>query len=430
MKDSLLFLLVALSGATVLFLSPLSAQEKKPAGTVVSISGKTIIAEIRDVSISGGDEVEIYRRKKIIDPISGKVRGESDIKIAGGVIVDFGLGKATLRIETSENEIEIGDTVVLTGREKRIIRPTGPRHAEIQEIRGDNTIVTNFGDADEISEGDVFLIQRTEPVYDPDTKEIKGTNTVNVGRYTVESIGNNQSVARAIEQNMEPRTTDIVYKESEYLDYLAATHSDSARIAELRGEVDTLKMRVNGLQASLDSLRRSHENHLDDFETLKADIETVLPRLVSGDIGKVRLMRKNDEPGRIHGRAVPDELMAEYRKALSLCLDNKLKRAVTAFDDIIRRWPDSMLTENCRYWIAQSYYGLKLYPQAAQGFSMVVEDTRFDHKDDDASIMLGITYYRMNQYDKARKEFKRFISAYPDSEYVQKVRYWVGLLPS
>jgi len=430
MRDSLLFRLVFMSIPIVFFLSPLSAQERKPAGTVVSISGKTVIAETGDVSIGGGDEVEIYRKQKIIDPISGKVRGVRDVLVAKGVIVDFGLGKATLRIETAENEVEIGDTVMLTGREKRIIRPTGPRYAKIQEIRDDETIVTNFGDNDEISEGDIFLIQRTEPIYDPETKEITGTNTVNVGRYTVESIGNNQSVARVLEQNMEPRTTDIVYKESEYLDYLVAMQSDSARISQLRGEVDALKMRVSGLQASLDSLRLSHENHLDDFETLKTDIEMVVSRLISGDLGEVRLMRKNDEPMRARSRAIPDALMAEYRKALALCLDNKLERAVTAFDDIIRRWPDSMLTENCRYWIAQSYYGLKMYPQAAQGFSMVMEDTRFDHKDDDASIMLGITYYRMNQPDKAREEFNRFISAYPDSEYISKVRYWVGLLPS
>ncbi len=412
-----------------LYASAVTAQTRRTLGTVQSISGKTVIADIGDVQVSVGDEVEVTRRQNIVDPVTEKVRGEREIVVASGVVVDISLGSVNIRINNGgESDIEIGDIVVLTGRGKKISRPSGPRYAEIQEIRDDDTIVTNFGSSDEISEGDVFLIQRTEPVYDPDTKEITGTNTVNVGRYTVETIGEGESVARVLEQNMQPLSTDIVYKENEYLEYLASMNDTSPE--RIRSELDSLKTRVRILENEVNELRTAHAAHIDDFEMLKSDIENMVDQLVTGGIGEIRLLRKNNEPAHAAGKTASPELLDAYGKALSLCLEREFEKAIPEFEDVIRLWPGSKYTENCRYWIAQSYYGLGLYPQASQGFSMVLDDTRFDHKDDDASIMLGITYYRMKEYDKARAEFERFISAYPESEYRSRVRYWAGLLPS
>ena len=68
------------------------------------------------------------------------------------------------------------------------------------------------------------------------------------------------------------------------------------------------------------------------------------------------------------------------------------------------------------------------YEAAAKGFSSVIEDTRFVHKDDDASIMLGITYYLTGDTSNALTEFQKFIINYPDSEYRDKVNYWIQRL--
>ncbi len=398
-----------------------SAQE----GRVLSISGKTIVAGFENVTASVGDEVEILHVQSIVDPVTQKVRGERTIPIAKGVIIDIGLGKVNVRVEATEGrQIEVDDIVRLTGRGKKIIRPEGPRFGEIQEIT-DETIVTNLGSADEISPGDIFLIQRNEPVFDPDTKELVGTNSVNVGRYSVNTVGDGTSVAKVIEQNLIPQKTDIVYKESEYLEYIAMMQSDSARIARIEEEVADLKRQLRDARSKLDNLEASHTAHLNDYETLKRDIETVVTRLMSGDIKDVRLRIKNDEPA---AAVQSKDLLASYERALKDCLDHKLETAIRQFNDIISRYPESKLTENCRYWIAQSYFSLKAYPQAAEGFQAVINDTRFTHKDDDASIMLGITYLRMNRPDDARAQFEEFIKLYPASEYRSKVNYWLGML--
>jgi len=403
------------------------AAGKKTVGRVLNISGKTIIAGLDEVSCKVGDEVEIIRREKIVDPLTGKVRGERPVSIAQGIIVDLGLGKANIRVEPSEGKaVKVDDIVVLTGREKKIIRPEGPKAGEIQEITED-TIVTDLGAEDDISPGDVFLIQRQEPIIDPETNEITGFNSVNVGRYTVDEVSENRSVARVLEQNLVPQKTDIVYKESEYLKYLASMKSDSLKIASLEKEVNRLKKQLRAVRAKLDSLAEAHSVHLNEYEMLKHDIEAFLTQAMRGDISGSRIRIKNDEPITA-GEA--GDLFTAYKKALDDCLDHKLESAIREFNAIIAAYPESKLTENCRYWIAQSYFAMKAYPQAADGFLAVINDTRFNHKDDDAAIMLGITYLRMNRIEDARAQFQRFIEEYPDSEYIDKVSYWMSRLPS
>ena len=355
------------------------------------------------------------------------MRGGVPIPIAKGVIVDFGLGKASLRVDLyGDAQVEVDDIVILTGKEKTIKRPEGPRFGEIQEI-SDETIVTSLGTSDDISPGDIFLIQRNEPVIDPDTKEIIGTNSINVGRYSVDTVRDESSVARVIEQNLAPLKTDIVYKESEYLDYLAMLQSDSLKISRLERDVSVLREQLNAVNVRLNNMERSQSDHLNEYETLKKDIESVLTKLMSGDLGEVRLNVRDNEP---FNPPASGQLLAVYEQALRDCLDNKFESSVRQFNVIISQYPDSPLTENCRYWIAQSYFSMKAYPQAIEGFLSVIRDARFDHKDDDASIMLGITFFRMNRTEEARTEFERFISAYPDSEYRNKVNYWISRLPS
>ena len=404
----------------------INAQENKHVGRVLNISEETVVASFDNVTISAGEEVEIERDHEIVDPVSGKVRGSRVIPIAKGIIVDFGLGKASIKIteELSKEHVRIGDTVFLTGMEKQMIRPEALTYGEIQSIT-ENEIVTSLGLGDNISKGDIFLIQRTEPVYDPKTNEITGAQESEIGRVRVKSVSRESSVTEVIEKKSDLLLTDRVVKESDYLLYLAAQHSDSVRISQLEQEVEALKLQVGSLKTALDSLGYEHNRYVNDFTTLKQDIETVLTRLMSGDIQGARINIKNDEPVT---RQAAGTLFDMYKQALDDCLDHKYERAIPEFQTIISHFPDSRLTENCHYWIAQSYFNMKDYPRALDSFKTVIEDRRFTHKDDDAAIMMGITYYHMNRRDEALAEFREFIQNYPDSEYKSKVNFWIEKL--
>lgn len=403
------------------------AQEEETYGKILSIDDQSVTAVFEDVRVSVGEEIEFVRLREIIDPVTSKVRGRIPRTVATGVVRDLGMEKVRISLIEFDpsNPLRISDKVHATGRGKKIIRQK--KIAVIQELTDESTMVIDLGTEDEISEGDEFLIQRVENVYDPQTNEVTETREVEVGRGRVSSVEAETSVGSVVTLNpgMELLQSDMVVFDPALLQPLTTTIADAGELDELRNEVTDLREEVSRLKATLDSLGIEHDIHRNEFIMFRREMEQVASQLLRGDIAGTSIVIKNDEPIRQSGN---ESMFAEYRRALDTCLSGKHEESIPLFKNIISQYPGSKLTENCRYWIAQSYYGMKNYETALEGFRTVLGDARLTHKDDDASIMAGITLYRLGRPQDALQEFRSFLKRYPDSEYAGKVRYWINRL--
>lgn len=403
-------------------LTPVIAQDNELYGSILSITEKSVNVHFENRIVGVGEMIDFWRFTKIIDPITGDVRGETKGLVAKGVVDDIGIGKVkvTLTELISDQIIQMSDKALPTGRGKRIIRTQ--KFGEIQELLDDGNIVIDLGISDDISEGDEFLIQRVEKTFDPETKKLTITNQIDIGRGKVESVDQNTSVGTLVEliPGMELLETDnVVFSMTSEVDEVPAIH-DSAAIDSLKTEINELKREVGLLRTAVDSLGNEHL-------LFKSEIETVLSKLMSGDISGTKIIMKNEEP---FSRSSSASLFDDYKQALKLCLDHKFKSALSRFQAILKQYPNSKLTENCRYWIAQSQFTMGNYTTAAEGFKTVVGDRRFKQKDDDASIMLGITYFKLGNVQEALTEFENFIQRYPKSEYIHIVNRWKTMLSS
>ena len=404
----------------------LNAQEDINTGKILSMSGNTVVVHFENMSLGLGDEVVFKRIKEIIDPVDNRVKGRTENEIATGIVEDIGLGKVYVNVITKTADISLTDKVVYTGREKKITRTTKVV-GKIQELISENEIEIDVGTDEEINEGDFFLINRTENVYDPETNEITETKQIEVGRGRVSSVTESSSRAELIEltpgMELNLETDNIVFEP--VLQTEGSLLVAPSEINDLHLEIEDLKQEVQLLRATVDSLGVEHQLHRGEFDTLKNEIERVFSSLMKSDMVGSKILLKNDEP------ITPDisqKLWHSYKQALDDCLDHKFEDAISEFQLIMEQYPSSKLTENCRYWIAQSYFNMQNYQNALDGFSAVIEDTRFNHKDDDASIMLGITFYKMGNTTEALVEFQKFIVNYPESEYKDKVNYWIQRL--
>ena len=104
------------------------------------------------------------------------------------------------------------------------------------------------------------------------------------------------------------------------------------------------------MRTTVDSLGIEHKIHRNEFDTLKNEIERVFSNLMKSDMVGSKILIKNDEP------ITPDssqDLWRLYKQALDNCLDFKFEDAISEFQLIMKHYPNSKLTENCRYWIAQ-----------------------------------------------------------------------------
>lgn len=404
----------------------LYAQDTSQYGKILNISGKKVTVQFEQQEIKAGDEVEFWRFRTIVDPISGLERGSTKVPVARGIVEEIGVGKTSISITEliGSMRLDKGDRALLTGSKKKITYKTG----KIQEISADKKEMTiDLGSQDTISEGDEFLIQRTENIYDPKTNKVTGSNQVDVGKGKVQEVKSKSSTARVtqVQPGMEVLKTDSVVFSNAPKNVAPSAPlvtTSPSESPESRAEIERLRDELGMLKATVDSLGRELLQHNQDFLAVKAEIERIVPRLMIGDIQDTKIVIKNAEPITLRNSGV---LFTTYRKALNDCLAHRLARAKEEFQTVMDRQPDSRLVENCRYWIAQCDYSDGNYSAALTGFQSVLDDARFSHKDDDAAIMLGISYFQLGRLKEALEVLHKFVTAYPASEYRQKVERWI-----
>ncbi|MFC1650242.1 tol-pal system YbgF family protein [Candidatus Latescibacterota bacterium] len=384
-----------------------------------------------DEDINQGDLFLIQRTEYTYDPDTNEIVDTQVVEVGRGRISTVGgtssLGEIIFN-PGYELDLETDDIVINTAeKEPLILKPRDEVIGKIQELVSDTRIDIDVGEEEEVNEGDLFLIQRTENTYDPDTKEIIESKQVEVGRGSVSLLSGHSSRGElelnpGMEINLE--TDNIVFEAITDIPYDDAF--DDPEIAQgVRREINNLKRELLQLKTTVDSLGIEHSEHRNEFDTFKNEIETMFSSLMSGDMVGTKILIKNDEP---FTPSISENLANSYKRALDNCLSHRSDKAIAEFENIISNYPNSKLIENCRYWIAQSHYSMRDYDSAIQGFRAVIEDTRFDHKNDDASIMLGISYYLAGNKTEALVEFQKFFINYPDSEYREKVNYWIQRL--
>jgi tol-pal system protein YbgF len=122
----------------------------------------------------------------------------------------------------------------------------------------------------------------------------------------------------------------------------------------------------------------------------------------------------------VKGKAVPSKEEAtpaprttpEYDAAFAIFKKKDFKNAIQEFESLLNGRVEADLADNCHYWIGESYYATKKYPDAIKQFNQVLEDENSD-KRADAQLMVGNAYFAMGDKDAARKALNKVIESYP-----------------
>lgn len=82
---------------------------------------------------------------------------------------------------------------------------------------------------------------------------------------------------------------------------------------------------------------------------------------------------------------------AVYEAAFALVKDGSYGQAEAGLKDFINRFPDHTLTPNARYWLGETYYVRKDYPQAARVFAEAYQQAPKGPKGPDNLLKLGLS---------------------------------------
>jgi tol-pal system protein YbgF len=115
--------------------------------------------------------------------------------------------------------------------------------------------------------------------------------------------------------------------------------------------------------------------------------------------------------------AVPTERSGdagnEYRLAVELVKAGRHDDAVSALRAFIARFPQHDFADNAQYWLGESYYAAKDYPNALLEFRAVIETYPRGNKVPDALLKVGYCYLALRQNDKARAVLEQVVNLYP-----------------
>jgi tol-pal system protein YbgF len=106
----------------------------------------------------------------------------------------------------------------------------------------------------------------------------------------------------------------------------------------------------------------------------------------------------------------------DYRLAVELVKAGRHDDAVAALRGFITRYAQHDFADNAQYWLGESYYAAKDYPNALKEFRAVIETYPRGNKVPDALLKVGYCYLALHQNDKARAVLKQVVNLYPMSE--------------
>ncbi len=119
--------------------------------------------------------------------------------------------------------------------------------------------------------------------------------------------------------------------------------------------------------------------------------------------------------------ATGSESNAGYEAALALFKGKNYKGAIEQFQAILSNGTAGNLSDNCQYWIGESYYGMGKYGDALAAFKEVVAQKR-SSKVPYALFMVGNCEALLGNKDAAREAYTRVSSQYPTTPLAGKAQ--------
>lgn len=108
--------------------------------------------------------------------------------------------------------------------------------------------------------------------------------------------------------------------------------------------------------------------------------------------------------------------LEQYKAAYALYGDGRLEDAREAFNQFVIDNPRHAYADNARYWVGECWYDRREYEKARVEFMRVVTEYPDGNKVPDAMVKVGLSDQNLGRMADARRMYDAVILTYPDSE--------------
>lgn len=124
------------------------------------------------------------------------------------------------------------------------------------------------------------------------------------------------------------------------------------------------------------------------------------------------------KPEMVQPDAAPSDAKA-YREAFGLVRERNYPKAIEAFTNFIKDYPQSARLANAHYWLGEIYLAEQKPELARESFVQVITNFADHRKAPDAAYKLGIVYDQLGDKAKSVEYLDMVINKYPDSSAVR-----------
>ncbi len=199
------------------------------------------------------------------------------------------------------------------------------------------------------------------------------------------------------------------------LDLQTQIETKNAELRKLRGQIEEL---VHGLQ---EAGKRQKDFYVDldtrvrHFETLAA----TAPPPVAPVTYVTPQPDKADDAATADGPAVENRA---YEAAYNFFKAGSPQKAITAFQDFLKKFPDSVHVPNVHFQMGSTYFSLKDFKNALASYDLL--PSKYPYSSKTAEAMLGVADCQLELKNRvaARNTLKQIVAKYPGSEMADKAR--------
>lgn len=186
------------------------------------------------------------------------------------------------------------------------------------------------------------------------------------------------------------------------------------QLEDLQKENQALREQLDQTQFRLDQAGSAQkQQYLDVDQRLQALERALGERRAAGAEGRSVLDGGELRPGQL---PVPGGTDREnYQAAFELLKQGRYKEASTALTQFMVAFPDSTLSDNAQYWLAETHYVSQAYDKALPAFTLVVDKYPKSRKIPDALLKIGYCNYELKRFDAARKALQTVVASYPET---------------
>jgi TolA-binding protein len=209
---------------------------------------------------------------------------------------------------------------------------------------------------------------------------------------TKEDMEKLQSDLRSLENKFTGFNLEIrdIKKRIEILESRLEAVSRSSQTADLRMDLDELKRKVDMLANQVDELKTSKFQD-NSISTVPVEITK------NGDLGK-------------------ESPQAIYQSAYGEYLQGHFEMAVSEYQRFLSLYPEHPLAENSMYWIGESYYGMKKFPEAKSALLQTMEKYPKGGKYLSAKLKYALACYYTDDKINCKKLLQEMTVSAPTSQ--------------